>query len=98
MVVGVICFSEKHYLSVTKVECLGIGFGLLGGDIFDFGGFFIVVVVEMDVDHLELEIKAVVRLVWSCVNEKLYFLCHLRQMSLEGKVSNVGGCPFGMMM
>ena len=46
----------------------------MGGDIFDFGGVFVVVVVEMEVDDLELEEGAVVRLVWSCVNGKMYFL------------------------
>ena len=35
--VGVISFSKKRYLSVTEVECLGVGFGLVEGDIFDFG-------------------------------------------------------------
>ena len=43
------------------------------GDIFDFGGGF-VVVVEMEVNDLELEVGDVLRIVWSCVNEKLYFL------------------------
>ena len=43
------------------------------GDIFDFGGGF-VVVVEMEVNDLELEVGDVVRIVWSCVNEELYFL------------------------
>ena len=37
--VGVI-FSERQCLSVTEVECLGVGFGLVGDDIFDFGGGF----------------------------------------------------------
>ena len=44
------------------------------GDIFDFGGIFVAVVVEMEVDDLELEEGAVVRLVWSCVNGKPCFL------------------------
>ena len=43
------------------------------GDIFDFGGGF-VVVVEMEVNDLELEVGDVVRIVWGCVNEELYFL------------------------
>ena len=30
-------------------------------------------VVEMEVDDLELEVGAVVRVVWSCVNGELYF-------------------------
>lgn len=29
-------FGERN-LSVMKVECLGVGFGLLGGGIFDLG-------------------------------------------------------------
>ena len=32
-------------------------------DVFDFGGGFVVVVVEMEVDDLELEVGAVVRVV-----------------------------------
>ena len=47
-----------------------------GDDIFDFGGVFVAVMVEMEVDDLELEVEVgdVVSLVWSCVNGRLYFL------------------------
>ena len=31
--VGVISISEKRFLSATQVECLGVVFGLVGGDI-----------------------------------------------------------------
>ena len=31
--VGVISFSEKRCLSVTEVECLEVGFGMVGGDV-----------------------------------------------------------------
>ena len=31
-----------------EVECLGVTFGLVGSDIFDMGGDFVVVVVEME--------------------------------------------------
>ena len=59
-----------------------MGFGLVGGDIFDFGGGFVVVVMEMEVNDLELEVGDVVRIVWSCVNEELGFLWCLSRMSL----------------
>ena len=52
VVVGVIFFSEKRYLLLTEVECLGVGFGLVEGDIFDFG--FVAAVVKMEVDNVEL--------------------------------------------
>ena len=39
---------------------------MVGGDIFDFGEGFVVVVVDMQVDDLELEVRAVVRVVWNC--------------------------------
>ena len=60
---GVMLFLEKLYLVVTNVEldCLGMSFGLVGGDIFDLGGGFIKVVVEMEMDDLELEVGVVVR-------------------------------------
>ena len=35
----------------------------MGGDIFDFGGGFVAVVVEMEVNDLELEVGNVVRIV-----------------------------------
>ena len=35
----------------------------MGGDIFDFGGVFVAVVVEMEVNDLELEVGNVVRIV-----------------------------------
>ena len=74
--VGVMSFFKKHFLSVTEVEVewLGVGFGLLGGDIFDLGGDFVAMLVEMEVDDLELEVGVVARLVWGCLNERLYFL------------------------
>ena len=50
-------------MSVTEVECLGVSFGLVGGDIFDLGWDFVVVVVKIKVDDSELEVVAVVRLV-----------------------------------
>ena len=59
-----------------------MGFGLVGGDIFDFGGGFVAVVMEMEVNDLELKVGGVVRIVWSCVNEELCFLWRLSQMSL----------------
>ena len=96
--VGVISFSEKRCSSVTKVECLGVGFGLVGGDILDLSGGFIALVVEMEVDDLELEAGAVVRLIWGCLNWRLYFLWRLSQMSLKSKMSTVGGHPFGLVM
>ena len=74
VVVEVISCSEERCLSVMKGECLGGGFWLVGGGIFDFGGCFAVVVVEMEVYDLELEVGAIVRLVWVCVNGELYFL------------------------
>ena len=88
------------FFSVTEVEveCLGGSLRLVVGDIFDVDGGFVVVVVEMDVDALELEVGVVARLVWDCLNGGLYFLWRFSQMSLEGKLSNVGECPFGMVM
>ena len=35
---GVITFSEELCSSVIELKCLGVGFGLKEGDIFDFGG------------------------------------------------------------
>ena len=67
-------------------------------------GVFVAVVVEMEVNDFEFEVNDlelevdVVGIVWSCVNKELCFLWHLSQMSLEGKMSNVGGHPFGMVM
>ena len=60
---GLISFFEKRCMSVKEVECLGVSFGLVGGDSFDLGWDFVVVVVEIKVDDSELEVVAVVRLV-----------------------------------
>ena len=51
-----------------------MGFGLVGGGILNLGGGFVAVVVEMKVDDLELEVGAVVRLAWNCLNGRVYFL------------------------
>ena len=47
---------------------------------------------------LQVEVGAVIRLVWSCVDGRLYFLWRLIRMSLEGKISNNCGGPFGMVI
>ena len=39
-----------------------------------WGGGFVAVLVEMEVDDLELEVGVAARLVWGCLNERLYFL------------------------
>lgn len=39
---------------MTEVECLGVGFGMVGGDIFDLDGDFVAVVLEMETEDLEL--------------------------------------------
>ena len=72
VVLGMVSFEER-YLSVMEVECWRLGFGLIGGDISKFGGGFLVVVVEMEVSDLELEVEDVVKMVWYCVNGKLFF-------------------------
>ena len=96
--VGVISFYEKRCLSVTEVECLRVGLGLVEGDILDLSGGLIALVVEMEEDDLVLEVGAVVRLIWGCLNWRLYFLWSLSRMSLESKMSKVGWHPFGMVM
>ena len=61
-------------------------------------------VVEMEVSDLELEVEDVVRMVWYCVNRKLFFffffffLWRLSRKSLEGNRSKVRGSAFGMAM
>ena len=62
------------------------------------GGGFNVVILEMGVDDLKLEVGVVVRLVWGCLNGRLYFLWRLSRMSLEEEISNFGGHPFGMVI
>lgn len=62
VMVGVISFG-KHYLLTTKMVCLRVDIGLVGGDIFNLSRDFAVVVVEMEVEDLELEVGAVVKLV-----------------------------------
>ena len=68
------------------------------GDILDLGQGFEAVVVEMEVDDLELEVGAVARLVWGCLNGRLYSLWCMSRKSLKGKMSNNGGRPFGMVI
>ena len=78
---------------MAKVECVVVGCGLVGGDVLNFGGGFVVVVVVVErvVGGSKLEVVAVVRIVWSSVNEELYSLWCLSQKSLEGKMSSVVG-------
>ena len=55
------------------MECVAVGCGLVGGNVLHFGWGF-VAVVEMVVRGSKLEVVAVVRIVWSCVNGELYSL------------------------
>ena len=89
--VGVMSLFEKRCLPVSEVEveCFGVSFGLVGGDIFDLGGGFVFAVVEMEMDNLRLEVGAVVRLVWESEWEAVLFV------TFE---SNVRESPFGMAM
>ena len=50
--VGVMSFFGKSSVLVTEVEveCLGVSFGLVGGDILYVGGAFVTVVMEMQVN------------------------------------------------
>ena len=101
--VGLVSFSDGRYMPVAEVECVVVvGCGLMRGDVLNFGGAFVavvvVVVVETVVGGSKLEVVAVVRKVWSCVNGELYSLWRLSRKSLEGKMSNVGGSLFGVVM
>ena len=58
----------------------------------------VLVVLETVVGGSELEVVAAARIVCSCVNGELYSLWRLSRKSLEGKISNVGGCLFGVVM
>ena len=95
--VGIVSFSEERCLFVAKVECWKVHFGFVGHDIFDFGGGFVVVAVE-EVNDLELEVGDALRIVWCRVNKELYCLWPLSRKSLEGNMSNDGGCPFGVVI
>ena len=66
-----------------------MGFGLVGGGIFNLGRDFMVAVVEVAVDKFKLVVKAFLRLVWACLNERMCFLWHLSLMLVEGKMSNI---------
>ena len=65
VVVGVVFFGVLSLL-VMEMECLEVGFGLVGDDILNLGRDFVVLVVEVDVKDIELEVKAIVRLIWGC--------------------------------
>ena len=73
--VKVMSFFEKRSLSLTEkdFECLGVSFGLMGGDIFNLGGG----VWCSGGGYLELVVGVVFRLVWGCLNGRLYILWRL---------------------
>ena len=54
VVVVVVVFFKERSLSVMVMECLGVGFWLVGGGIFNLGRDFVALVVEVDVEDLEL--------------------------------------------
>ena len=95
VIVVVMVFLRKRSLSVTKLECLGVGIGLVQGSIFGLGGNFVAVVLEVGLVDLELVMKAVVRVVKDCKSGRTYFLYCLNLMLVEGKMSDVGGYPLG---
>ena len=74
--------GDGSSLSLTEVECLGVGFELTKGRIFDLDGGFIVIVVVVK--------AAVVRSVWGCQGKKMYIF--------EGFESNFGVRLIGIVM
>ena len=60
--VGVVCIAS-FFLSVVEVDCLGVIFFLMEGDIFELGGVFEVVVLEVEVENFEMVVGCVMRLV-----------------------------------
>ena len=74
--VGVMSSFEKRCFSGSEVEvgCLGVTFGLLENDIFDLGGGFVAVVVEMEVVNLRLEVGVVFKLVLESEWEAVLFV------------------------
>ena len=48
---------------MTGIECLRVSFGIVGGGIFDLGGDFTVVVMNVEVGNFELVVKVFARLV-----------------------------------
>ena len=103
--VGVVSFPEGRCLPVAEVECVVVGCGLVGGDVLNFGEGFVaavvvvvVVVGEAVVGGSKLKLVPVVRIVCSWVNRELYSLWRLSRRSLEGRMSNVGGGLFGVVM
>ena len=96
----VVSFSEGSCLLLAEVECVAVGWGLVGGDVLNFGGSFVVVVVVVEtvVGGSKLEVVPVVRINWSCVNGELHYMWRLSRKSLEGKMSNVCGHLFGMVI
>ena len=84
VVAGRVIFFEKRYLSVMEVERLGVGFGQVGGNIFDLGGDFVAVVVVMEVEDLEVEVGAVVRPFWGLFElEDVFFVAF--ESNVSGK-------------
>ena len=65
VVAGVVFFGVLSLL-VMEMECLEVGFGLVRDDILNLGRDFVALVVEVDVEDIELEVKAIVRLIWRC--------------------------------
>ena len=91
--VGVVSFPKGRFLLVAEVESVEVGCGLVRNDVLNFGGGFVaVVVVVVVMVGSKLEVVAVVK------NGELYSLWHLNWKSLEGKMSNVGGGLFGVVM
>ena len=90
--VGVVCI-ESFFLSVVEVDCLGVIFFLMEGDIFELGGVFEVVVLEVEVENFEMVVGCVMRLVVWFLNWRGDLLWRL---SLN--LMNVGACLFRMVM
>ena len=87
VVVEGVAFSRQCSMSVMEVDFLEVCFGLVV-DIFQLAGIF---AEWSEVEDLKLVEKAFVRLIWSCLNGRMYFLWPLSVMTVEEKMSNAGG-------
>ena len=61
----------------------GVVFKAGGGGIFDLCGAFVVELVGVEKEDLKLMVKLAVRLVWSRLNERKYFLWRLSLMLVK---------------
>ena len=77
----------EYYMLIMEVGYSGVGVWLVGCGILELGGGFVVVVVEVEMEEIELVVECVMRMACTC----LILNCGCLEKMIRAKKGDGGG-------